>query len=163
MAYWFPQRWAAKVECLGREEEKGKPFEVLRITPEGGRPLNLWIHATTRLIDHTVEKADIETHTTYFSDYRTVDGVKMPFAVRSTNGEQQYDQYVTLEQVEFNVPLREAQFRMPQPPPSDFAIAGGKSFAKVPFDLLNNHTYVEVKLNDKGHFGCCAIPAERTS
>jgi hypothetical protein len=152
LAYWFPQRWAAQIECLGRKEEQGRPFDVLRITPQGGRPFDLWIDAATHVIDHTVEKADIETRTTYFSDYRSVNGVKAPFAVRSTNGEPQYDQYVTLEKVEFNVSLQEAQFRMPQPPPPDFAIAAGKSSTTVPFELLNNHIYVEVKLNDKGPF-----------
>jgi len=152
MAYWFPQRWAAQIECLGRKEEQGKPFDVLRITPQGGRPFDLWIDVTTQMIDHTVEKADIETRTTYFSDYRTVDGVKVPFAVRSTNGEQQYDQYFTLEKIEFNVSIQDAQFHIPQAPTPDFAIAGGKSSTTVPFELLNNHIYIDVKLNDKGPF-----------
>ena len=152
LAYWFPQRWAAQIECLGAKEERGKSFDVLRITPQGGRPFELWIDAGTHLIDHTVEKADIETRTTYFSDYRTVDGVKVPFAVRSTNGEEKYDQFITLEKVEFNLPIEQARFAMPQPPPPDFAIAGGKTSTAVPFELLNNHIYVEVKLNDKGPF-----------
>jgi hypothetical protein len=152
MAYWFPQRWAAQIECPGKKEEQGKSFYVLRITPQGGRPFDLWIDATTYLFDHTVEKADIETRTTYFSDYRTVKGVKVPFAVRSTNGETQYDQFFALEKVEFNAPIQEAQFRMPAPPPPDFAIVGDKSSTTVPFELLNNHIYVDVKLNDKGPF-----------
>jgi Aspartyl protease/PDZ domain len=152
MAYWYPQRWAAQMECPGKKEERGKSFYVLRITPQGGRPFDLWIDATSYLFDHTVEKADIETRTTYFSDYRTVKGVKVPFAVRSTNGDTKYDQFVTQEKIEFNTPIQEAQFRMPQPPPPDFAIAGGKSSTTVPFELLNNHIYVEVKLNDKGPF-----------
>ena len=75
MGYWFPQRWPAKIECLGTKEEQGKRFDVLRITPEQGRPFDLWIDATTHLFDRTVEKADIETRTTYLSDYRTVAGV----------------------------------------------------------------------------------------
>ncbi len=152
MAYWFPQRWPAQIECSGRKEEQGKTLHVLRITPQGGRPFDLWIDAATYLIDHTVEKTDIETRTTYLSDYRTVNGVKVPFAVRSTNGDTQYDQFVALEKVEFDAPLQEAQFRMPQPPPPDFAIAGGKSSTTVPFELFNNHIYVEVKLNGKGPF-----------
>ena len=152
MAYWFPQRWTAQIECFGKKEEQGKAFDVLRITPQGGRPFDLWIDAVTHLIDHTVERAEIETRTTYFSDYRTVAGVKVPFAMRSTNGEQKYDQYITLEKVDFNVPIREAQYRMPEPPPPDFAIAGGKSSTNVAFELLNNHIYVEVKLNHKGPY-----------
>jgi aspartyl protease/PDZ domain-containing protein len=152
MAYWYPERWPAHVECSGVKQEQGKSFQVLRITPQGGRPFDLWIDAATYLFDRTVEKADIETRTTYFSDYRTVERVKVPFAIRSTNGEEKYDQYFALERVEFNLPLEEARFRMPQPPPPDFAIAGGKSSTTVPFELLNNHIYVELKLNDKGPF-----------
>jgi len=152
IAYWFPQRWPAQIECSGQKQEQGKTFHVLRITPQGGRPFDLWIDAATYLFDHTVEKTDIETRSTYLSDYRIVNGVKVPFAVRSTNGDTQYDQFVALEKVEFNAPLQEAQFRMTQPPPPDFAIAGGKSSTTVPFELFNNHIYVEVKLNGKGPF-----------
>jgi len=152
MAYWYPDRWPAQIECLGEKQEQGKTFQVLRITPQGGRPFDVWIDATTFLFDHTVEKTDIETRTTYFSDYRTVQGVKVPYAVRSTNGEEKYDQFFALEKVEFNVPIEEARFRMPQPPPPDFSLAGGKSSTAVPFELLNNHIYLEVKLNGKGPF-----------
>ncbi|MGC2321558.1 MAG: aspartyl protease family protein [Terriglobales bacterium] len=152
MAYWYPERWPAQIECSGAKQEQGKSFQVLRITPQGGRPFDLWIDATTYLFDHTVEKADIETRTTYLSDYRTVQGVKVSFAQRSTNGEEKYDQYFALEKVEFNLPLEEARFRMPQPPPPDFAIASGKSSTTLPFELLNNHIYVELKLNGKGPF-----------
>ena len=152
MAYWYPERWPAQIECSGRKEEKGKSFEVLRITPEGGRPFDLWIDIATNLFDRTVEKTDIETRTTYFSDYRTVQGVKVPFSVRSTNGEEKYDQFFKLEKTEFNVPIEEARFRMPQPPPPDFAIASGKSSTTVPFELLNNHIYLDVKLNGHGPY-----------
>ncbi len=152
LAYWFPQRWPAQMECSTQQPEQGKAFHVFRITPRGGRPFELWIDTASYLIDHTVEKGDVETRTTYFSDYRTVSGVKVPFAVRSTNGEKQYDQHIALEKVEFNIPLQDAQFRMPGPPPPDFAIVGGKNSTTVPFELLNNHIYLEVKLNNKGPF-----------
>ncbi len=151
-AYWFPQRWPAEVDYSGQKEEGGKAFHVLRITPKGGRPFDLWIDAATYLFDHIVEKAAIETRTTYLSDYRTVGGVKVPFAARSTNGNTKYDQFITVDSVEFNQPVQEAQFRMPPPPAPDFAIAGGKTSTTVPFELINNHIYVQVKLNGKGPF-----------
>lgn len=151
-AYWFPQRWPAEINYSGEQEEQGKRFHVLRITPKSGRPFDLWIDATTYLFDRTVEKADIETRTVYFSDYRDTGGVKLPFAERTTNGETKYDTFVSIEKVEFNPPIEDAQFRMPQPPPPDFAIAGGKTSTSLPFELLNNHIYVQVKLNGKGPF-----------
>jgi hypothetical protein len=41
---------------------------------------------------------------------------------------------------------------MPAPPPPDFAITGGKTSTTVPFDLINNHIYVQAQLNGKGPF-----------
>jgi hypothetical protein len=152
LAYWFPERWAALVEYSGEKEANGRRFHTLRITPKGGRPFDLWVDAATYLFDRTVEKADIETRTTFFSDYRAVNGLKVAFAVRSTNGEAKYDQFFTVEKIEFNLPAEEALFRMPEPPPPDFAFVGGKTSSTVPFELLNNHIYVQVKLNGKGSY-----------
>jgi hypothetical protein len=152
LAYWYPQRWAAQIEDASEREENGRRFMTLRITPKGGRPFELWIDAATMLIDRTVEKAAIETRTTFVSDYRTVDGVKMPFASRSTNGDPRYDQLVTIDTAVLNVPAEEAAFKVPAPPPPDFSIAGGKTSTAVPFELLNNHIYLDVKLNGKGPY-----------
>jgi hypothetical protein len=151
-SFWFPERWAAQFEFAGNKEENGRRFAVVRITPRGGRPFELWVNVATHLFDCTVEKAALETRTTFYSNYREVSGVKLPFASRTTNGEPKYDQFVSLESVEFNAPLEEAMFRMPGPPPPDFVLAGGKSSTTLPFELINNHIYVQVKLNGKGPY-----------
>lgn len=153
MGYWYPQRWEAQIECLGeKKDDQGRGFQVLQITPKGGRPFQVWIDATTYLIDHTVEKQEIETRSNYFSDYRSMNGVKVPFAVLSTNGDKQYDQHIKLQNIEFNKPVQESMFVMPVPPPPDFTIAGGKTSTTVPFELLNNHIYLQVRLNNRGPF-----------
>jgi hypothetical protein len=150
--FWNPERWPAQIEDAGTQEENGRHCLVVRITPKGGRPFDLWIDAATMLIDRTVEKTAIETRTTFETDYRTVGGVKMAFAARSTNGDPRYDQRTTVESVEFNVPVEDAAFKLPAPPPPDFSLAGGKTSTTVPFELLNNHIYVDVKLNGKGPY-----------
>lgn len=152
LAYWYPRRWPAQIEDTGGREENGRRFMTLRITPKGGRPFDLWIDAATMLIDRTVEKAAIETRTMFVSDYRTVDGVKLPFASRSTNGDPRYDQIVTIDTVALNVPAEDASFRRPVPPPPDFSIAGDRTSTSVPFELLNNHIYLNVRLNGKGPY-----------
>jgi Aspartyl protease/PDZ domain len=151
MAYWYPERWPGVIESFGRREEAGRMFDVLRITPKGGRSFELWVDANTSLIDRTIEKAETETHTTFYSDYREVQGAKVAFALRVTNGETRYDQFLTVESVTINPAIDASRFAMPAPPPPDFAIAGGSS-ATVPFELLNNHTYVQVKVNGKGPY-----------
>ncbi len=151
MAYWYPERWPGVIESLGEREDAGKKFYILRISPKGGRPFELWLDGTTFLIDRTIEKAATETRTTFFSDYREVQGVKLAFAQRSTNGETRYDQFFAVESVAINPTIDAAQFAMPAPPAADFAITGGSS-ATIPFELLNNHIYVQVKVNGKGPY-----------
>lgn len=151
MAYWYPERWPGTIESLGEREDAGRKFQVLSILPKGGRPFEMWLDANTFLIDRIVEKGETETRTTFYSDYREVQGVRFPFALRSTNGETRYDQFLTVESVQINEPLEAARFAMPAPPAADFDIAGGTS-ATVPFELLNNHIYVQAKLNGRGPF-----------
>ena len=152
LAYWYPDRWPATVEDGGTEELGGRRFQVVKITPKGGRLFEIWIDAGTWLVDHILEKQAIETRTTFFSDYRAVDGKKIPFAWRSTNGETRYDQIFAVESVEFDVALDESKFRMPGPPPADFTFAQSRTTTTVPFELINNHIYVKVKLNGQGPF-----------
>ncbi len=152
LSYWYPDRRPGTLEYAGLKEEGGRQFQVVRITPKDGRPFDLWIDAATFLPDHVVEKMAIETRTTYLSDYRPVEGVKVPFAIRSTNGETRYDQIIALESIEFNRPVEEAAFAMPAPPPPDYAFAPGKTSTTVPFELINNHIYVQAKLNGQGPF-----------
>jgi hypothetical protein len=151
LGYFYPERWPAKLEYQGEKTEDGRSFLVVRATPKGGRPYDIWIDAKTSLIDHTVEKAAIETRTVFYSDYREVQGVRVPFSQRSTNGEEKYDQLIKLQSIDFNVALADARFAPPAPPPPDFAIAGGTS-TTIPFELLNNHIYVQVKINGNGPF-----------
>ena len=152
LGYWYTNRWPAVIEDAGSRQEGERRFQVLRITPKGGRPFDLWLDSNTWLVDRTVEKAAIETRTSFFSDYRVVDGKKVPFAMRSTNGETRYDQLVTVDSIEFNLPLEEEKFKMPAPPAPDFVFAAGQSSTTLPFQLINNHMYVRVKLNGQGPF-----------
>jgi hypothetical protein len=152
LAFWYPERWPAQIEGAGEREDGGRRFHVIRITPQGGRPFELWIDVATFLLDRTVEKAAIETRTSFFSDYRAVGDVKVAHAARSTNGEERYDQLAAVQSIEFNLPVAENSFARPAPPPPDFAITGGATSTTVPFELLNNHIYVNVTLDGKGPY-----------
>lgn len=148
-AYWFPERGKAAIENRGPAAEGGRTFQVLRITPQGGRPFDLWIDASTTLVDRVVEKGGIETRTEHVSDYREVDGLRIPFGFRSTNGDARYDQVGHVEKVEINPDLEDALFTAPPPPAADFRIAGSAKSTTVPFELVNGHIYVDAKLNGR--------------
>jgi predicted aspartyl protease len=152
MAYWFPERWPAEVILAEPKTEGDHHLDVVRITPQGGRPFEMWFDSKTHLLDRVVEKAAQETRTTFFSDYRTVQGVKIAYVQRSTNGETKYDKETTLSKVVLNAPIDPLLFAMPAPPPPDYAFAGGKKSTTLPFELINNHIYIDVKLNGAGPF-----------
>ncbi len=150
-AYWFPDRWPATIEGGGERRDRKRRFDVVTITPRGGRPFDLWIDATG-VVERHAEKDATRLRTTFLSDHRDVGGVRLPFAIRQTTGDPKYDVVVTVERVVLDEPLDEARFAPPPPPPPDFAIAGGATSTTVPFELLNNHIYVDVRLNGKGPF-----------
>ncbi|RPH58525.1 MAG: PDZ domain-containing protein [Acidobacteria bacterium] len=104
------------------------------------------------MIDRTVEKAALETRTTFFSDYREVEGVKLPHMVRITNGESKYDQFLSVTSVTWNVPLKDGFAAVPAAAGPDYRFAGGKTESTIPFQLINNHIYVDVTLNGKGPY-----------
>jgi membrane-associated protease RseP (regulator of RpoE activity) len=152
LGYWYPERWPAEMVYEGEQAEAGRRFQVVTVTPRPGRPFAIWIDAETRLFDRTVEQAAGEINTTFFSDYRDVHGVKLPYALRTTNGEAQYDQFTNLQGVEWNAGTSDDLFAMPGPPAADYAFAEGKTATTIPFQLINNHIYVDVRLNGKGPF-----------
>ena len=154
-AYWYPERWEASIESAGEQSEGNRRFHVLRITPKEGRPFDVWIDEATSLFDRIVEKGAMETRTEYLSDYRSVEGIRLPFRVRSSNGNEKYDQVLTVEKLEVNPAIADATFAMPAPPPPDFSIAGGTTSTTVPFRLVNNHIYVDAKINGRSYRLLC--------
>jgi hypothetical protein len=79
--FYFPDRFAAKREYLGAQAINNITYDVVRVTPDGGAAMDLWIdrgtHRLTALDDPTQTPATITTLT----DFRQVSGVLLPFAV----------------------------------------------------------------------------------
>jgi len=49
--YFWPERYPALFRCLGQRIEKGRAFNVMRIKPDGGQSVDVWINASSHLID----------------------------------------------------------------------------------------------------------------
>ena len=87
LAFWYPERAPGRIAYKERAEADGASFDVIRITPEGGRPFELWINTETKLIERLVEREAQATRTELYMDMRDVAGVKIPFRVRASRGE----------------------------------------------------------------------------
>lgn len=106
------------LELLGREKVGDRDAYVLRLTGKAGPPARIFIDAETYALTKTVITvsvpqvgADVE-QTTLVSDYRDVDGIKVPFQIRSVNQFQTVT--VTTTKVEQNTPIDDKTFSKPE-------------------------------------------------
>jgi hypothetical protein len=149
LAFWFPSRHKADIFVKGREHADDADFDVVAITPEGGREFDLWVNADTHLIERLVEREADQTRTEYYMDFREVHGVRMPFRVRAARGDPRFDEIVTVDAIDFDPPAEPVAFDAP-PPPADFRFPEGKASVTVPLGVVNGHLYVDAKLDGKG-------------
>jgi outer membrane lipoprotein-sorting protein len=106
-----------KIELVGKDTLAGKPVYHLKVTKKGGPPQDFYLDEDTGLERkismslHTPDGAAV-SNVTEFSDYRSVDGRLVPFQTRQLqNGTVMAT--VTLDKVEFNVPVEDSFFAMP--------------------------------------------------
>ena len=104
----------AKLEVLPSEKSGDRTLIVLQATPKAGPVLRMYLDSQTFLLVRTYTKyfssmlgADLE-QTAELSDYRTVDGVKVPFRIVNSNAQQTGT--IVLTKVEHNVPFDDAVF-----------------------------------------------------
>jgi outer membrane lipoprotein-sorting protein len=107
------------VELVGTETVGGTKAYHLKLTTKGGQVQHFFIDAetgverqTSMTLDQDGQQMNIVTD---LSDFRDVDGIKVPFSVKQTvNG----TPITTLlvDKVQFNIPIDDALFRMPRKP-----------------------------------------------
>jgi outer membrane lipoprotein-sorting protein len=107
------------VELVGTETLAGGKVYHLKLTTKGGQVQHFFIDADTGIEKQTSVALDQGGQplniVTDLSDYRDVDGIKVPFAVKQTvNGTPVTT--LVVDKVQFNIPIDDAIFRMPQKP-----------------------------------------------
>lgn len=104
-----------KVELMGTEKVGEQQAYVIRLTPRVGKPITRYYDTQTFLLlrSDSVQEGPQGTIPveTYFSDYRQVDGVKVPFQV--TQKTSIGDGVVKLTEVKNNVEIDDAKFAKP--------------------------------------------------
>ncbi len=118
----FPTVWldyrarGVGITLAGKDALAGRPTFVLELTPKTGPRVRAWVDTETFMLVRTSVQLDapqvgpVEQIMEY-SDFRTVDGVKVPFSVKSTSNGQAVTAIVT--DVKHNVEVDEAGFVKP--------------------------------------------------
>ena len=151
LAFWYPDRGRARIEFKERKESEGRKYDVVTIAPEGGRPFEFWIDAETRLIAQLVEREAQATRVEHYSDRREVQGVRIPFKVRTTRGDPKMDEMVDVQAIAFNQPLTDVSFAPPVEQ-QDLLFPNGRAQVEVPFEAMSGHLFVRVLLDGRGPF-----------
>jgi len=107
----------AKVELTGKEKVGSRDAHVLRVTLQTGTALKHFIDAedftllkTLTMINAPQLGGEVE-QTVEFSDYRDVDGVKIPYKSKSSNSAQTFT--ITVTKVEHNTEIDDKSFSKP--------------------------------------------------
>jgi len=151
--WWQPDRGGAAIVNGGAVTEGNASYEVLTITPKGGKAFDAWFDARTHLLAKILEKQSAQMVTTTMSDYRSVDGVMVPYKLVIDQGVgAKYLQTVSVTNVAFLGAQPDATYAAPKVAVLDFSIAAGAAQAEIPFQLINNHIYGEAKVNGQGPF-----------
>jgi outer membrane lipoprotein-sorting protein len=100
-----------KIELVGSETLNGKPVQHLKVT-RNQQVQHLYLDNVTGLEVKIVSESEVGQIEQELSDYRDVEGVKLPFSVRTVSNGTQMGQ-MTVESVQLNVKLDDALFKMP--------------------------------------------------
>lgn len=152
--YWYPERHAARWDRVEAREADGHRYEVVTATPDGGDPVGLWFDPATHLLARVVQRQGQDTATTVFDDWRAVDGRRLPFrsvtdlADAGGRVEPRQRTEVRIERVAWNVPIKDADFAVPAMAPTA-RIDHASGVTRIPFQLVNNHIYVDGELDGK--------------
>ena len=148
LAYWFPARGRARLSermQLFRVRIK----EIVTAQPDGGLPFDLWFDAQTRQLERVVEDGASETQTTMYDDYRLVGPLLIAHRIRTSNAAADFGAERAVTKVQIDPPVRDADFAVPKPAPPDFGLARDMAQTVLPFRFVNNHIYVDAKLNGR--------------
>jgi len=153
-AYWYPSRITASYGAIEQRRLDGHRYQVVKATPAGGDPLALWFDTDSGLLARVVWQQGQYTMTSTLDDYRETNGLRLPYhlAIDLTDAAGRTDPRRRIEfhyqDIATNVSANDADFAIPRMSATAH-VANPAGITRVPFDLLNNHIYVDAMVNGR--------------
>ena len=79
--FFFPERFPAEFKYVRETVDGATAFDVLEVTPRGGRPMELWFDRTSHLLGRVVDSQGTPPMTVTAGDYRRIDDMAVAFAL----------------------------------------------------------------------------------
>ena len=145
--FFRPDTDPASFRCHGAEEGQ-HAFDVVDVTPRGGRAFEMWIDRATSLVDRTVQHEPTVVLTAFYGDYRTVGTLVLPFEMRLDDGDPRDLVVHRIARYEVRTAPRDGDFA-PPPAPRDYGMFGDALATGVPLDVSSGSAVVYASIN--GH------------
>jgi len=151
--WWRPDRGGAEITYVGRETLDGVETDWLSVWPRGGQRFEAWFDTGSHLLLRIAEPQIFFKTRTIFSDFRREAGVMVAHAVTFDpgSGESGSERRI-LQRLSFGPERPATIFSRPAVSLTGVTLAGGAASIDVPFLLLNNHIYVQGRVNGKGPY-----------
>ncbi len=146
-AFFWPERWPAERRYVGERNADGATYDAIEVAPKDSRPFEIWFDRDSHLIEREVDIGGAEPHSQIMTDYREVDGLRLPYAVRDTIGIARFDNVLTVGSLVTSREVDTGTFAVPQALPTGDPFPAGATAVTVPFRLDNGHIVVDVSVN----------------
>jgi hypothetical protein len=148
-AFLFPGRYPAEIRYGGVKDNDGKPCDVITFKPKDSDPFEIWFDQSSHRVARTVDLTGQQPQTTYFSDFREVGGLLIPFQTRVSIGDPRYDQKIYPQKIDLNPEIAAERFDPPKQVVDALVFPSGEKEITTSFRLINNHIYLPVSLDGK--------------
>lgn len=149
-AFMDPKSKTFAPTCGGIQKIGGADCYVIKITNTINKDIYTWyINTETFLMDKSVDTLPTgENHQTY-SDYRVVEGIKVPFHNVVTQMPTNQTFVIRTTKYEANVPIDASLFKPPKQDVKDFRFLANHRTENVPFRFLENHILLTAAVGGK--------------
>ena len=114
------RRKGNQIALMGKDKVEDKDALRLKLTTKNGDVRYYLVDSSSFLLlkwegKRRVENKELPVES-YFRDYRTVDGLKFAFQIDSGSSAGDISQKISIDKIELNVPIEEAEFGQPATP-----------------------------------------------
>lgn len=146
-SFLFPDRLVGGVELTSESADAGA--YVLRLEAQNGVPMTVYLDAQTFLPEREETTGPMGKRVIRLSDWRTVEGVKVPGTVRQSNGDARFDAVITTEQVEINPALAADLFEKPGDATAEVQFESGAHETVAVAQVYGDHIFLPVRINGR--------------
>jgi len=151
--WWRTDRGGAQLSYVGREKADGRQLDHLAVTPKNSTRFDAWFDADSHLLVRTAEPQMFFKTQELYDDYRRFDDVMLAGSRQLDSGSGPSNiQKMKVTSVTHEPARPSTAFARPATPPRGGELVDGAVTDAVPFRLLNNHVYVEARVNGQGPY-----------